>query len=176
MNLKWDYQLKVGERSNPAVYYEYITMPAGIPKPMDEQIAQVFGATTGKESSRLQTWGRTKDTSGKDILTNDPHYIAVLNGTPLHYDPKYPRYSYHLKIRVDSGQSVRGMDKDELALHRGVFYILDTHSPHQVLAKKKPSWNVAISLDSHELIHPHEVLPALIEYGLSANFVTGEVD
>jgi len=175
MNLKWDYKLKDGQRANPAVYFEYVAMPKGIPKPLNDELAQIFGHTTGKEASRLQTWGRKKDASGKDILTNDPHYIAVLNGTPLHNDPKYPRYSYHLKIRVDAGQSVRGMDKKELSLKRGVFYILDTHSPHQVLAKTKPSWNVAISMDSHDLIHPDEVLPKLIEYGLTTNFVTGKV-
>ena len=68
-------------------------------------------------------------------------------------------------MRVDDGIVVRGLDKRETVLERGVFYILDTHSPHQVFHKNKQAiWNVAVSIDSSVILEPDEVIPIALEY------------
>ena len=57
------------------------------------------------------------------------------------------------------------MDLVELELKRGTFYILDTHSPHQVFHKdKRAVWNVAVSVDCSEVLTADEVLPLAIAY------------
>lgn len=174
-DVKWDAILKEGQRSNPAVFHTKIDMPDEIIIPTDFDLMQAFGVEKFGSAKRLKTWGR-KEENGKVVLTDDPHWIAVRNGTPLHVDPKYPRYSHQLKIRVDPGTFVRGLDKQELELTRGVFYILDTHSPHQVFLKHKhDAWNVSISIDSHRMWEPQEALQACIEWGKRADFITGEL-
>tara|TARA_R110000803_G_scaffold28011_8_gene65118 strand:- start:7755 stop:8264 length:510 start_codon:yes stop_codon:yes gene_type:complete len=161
MDLKWDYQLKPGQRSNPVVHVEQVDLPASIVIPGDADLLKVF--KTG--GYRLQTWGRPKDASGKDIRKMAAHWIAVRGGTPLHTDPAYPRYSHHLKIRVDPGTFVRGMNKVELELARGMFYILDAHSPHQVFHKLEPkAWNVAVSIDNDRPIIVEQAIAACLRY------------
>lgn len=159
-DLKWNYELKDWQRSNPVVFSTQFNMD-GIPYPTEIDLLKVFKT----EGFKLQTWGRSKDSDGKVIKQNDPHWIAVRNGTPLHYDPSYPRYSHHLKVRVDAGIIVRGISKEELELKRGTFYILDTHSPHQVLHKdKRAVWNVAVSVDCSEILTAEEVAPLAMKY------------
>ena len=162
MDLKWDYKLKSAQRSNPVIHSENVTLPTIIPIPTDEEMSLIFKT----KSYILQTWGRAIDKNGKTILTNNAHWIAVRGQTVLHYDPKYPRYSHHLKIRVDDGISVRGLSKEELILKRGVFYILDTHSPHQVLSKNKNAYNIAVSIDAHEVINPKKAITKCIDFAL----------
>jgi hypothetical protein len=175
MDIKWDAPRRKGWVDNPAIYVNVVDIPEQIKIPTDDELRLVFGAKDFNKNKRLKTWGRSKDLSGKKILTGDPHFIGVRNGTPLHFDPSYPRYSHHLKIRVDGEIYVRGLDKQETRLTRGVFYILDTHSPHQVLNKAKgDAWNVAISIDSHERMHPQTAINMCLKYGLKANFITGE--
>lgn len=167
-NLKWDYELKEGQRSNPVVYTEHIDLPPSVIFPTEQHLSKVFKT----DGFKLQTWGRSIDSEGKTILTNDPHWIAVKKGTPLHHDPKYPRYSHHLKLRVDDGIFVRGLDLEELELKRGTYYVLDAHSPHQVFHKSKQAvWNVAVSIDSHEVIDAKEAIPALIKFAETASIV-----
>lgn len=174
-DVKWDAPLKEGQRSNPAVFHTKITMPDEIIIPDEFDLMKVFQVEKFGKGKRLKTWGR-KEENGKTVLTDDPHWIAVRNGTPLHTDPKYPRYSHQLKIRVDPGTFVRGQDREELELTRGVFYILDTHSPHQVFLKHKyDAWNISISIDSHEMWEPNEAINTCLEWGKRADFVTGEM-
>ena len=52
------------------------------------------------------------------------------------------------------------------------FYILDTHSPHQVFNKNKiDCWNIAISLDSPKIWDSEEAITFLLDYGLNNEFV-----
>lgn len=163
-DVSWNKPLLPDQRPNPVVYFTEVDLPKTVLIPTDEQLEKIF-ITKGY---RLQTWGRTKTKDGKDVKTNDPHWIGVRNGTPLHTDRAYPRYSHHLKVRVDDGIFVRGKNKVELELKRGVFYILDTHSPHQVLHKNKGAvWNVAVSIDSHTILDPAECISRSIIYAMS---------
>jgi len=175
-DVKWDAPLKDGQRSNPAVFHTMVDIPDEIKIPSDFDLMMAFQVEKFGKTKRLKTWGRSVDNEGKTILTDDPHWIAVRNGTPLHTDFKYPRYSHQLKVRVDPGTFVRGQDKVELELKRGVFYILDTHSPHQVFLKHKmDAWNVSISIDSHEMWDPQKAIETCLEWGKHADFVTGEL-
>lgn len=174
-DIKWGTPLKEHQRSNPAVFHTNVNLPSEIITPSNFDLMMAFQVEKFGKGKRLKTWGR-KQENGKTVLTDDPHWIAVRNGTPLHTDPKYPRYSHQLKIRVDAGTFVRGQDKQELELKRGIFYILDTHSPHQVFLKHKmDAWNVSISIDSHEMWEPQKAIETCIEWGKRADFVTGEL-
>ena len=167
-NLKWDHQLTGDQRANPVVETTFVELGGDVIYPTEQHLARVFQT----DGFKLQTWGRRKDSDGKTVLTNDPHWIAVKRGTPLHYDPKYPRYSHHLKIRVDDGIFVRGLDQVELELKRGTYYVLDAHSPHQVFHKNKfGQWNVAASIDSHEVIPQDEAVQTLLNFVRTASFV-----
>ena len=110
MDIKWDTPLRDGQKDHPVVYSELVDLPKDVFFPDDLSLKLIFKT----DGYKLQTWGRSKDSDGKTILTNDPHWIAVRKSTPLHFDPKYPRYSHHLKIRVDDGIYVRGKAKKEL--------------------------------------------------------------
>jgi hypothetical protein len=159
-DLSWSYELKPGERANPVLYITYLD-PTGWIFPTDDQLSTVFKT----DGYRLQTWGRSVGADGKTKRCMDPHWIAVRNGTPLHNDKAYPRYTHHLKIRVDEGIFARGLNKKEVQLVRGLFYVLDTHSPHQVFHRpKKPGWNVSCSIDSDTPLNPKTAIPMLLEY------------
>jgi len=169
-DLKWDYKLKNDQRRNPVVYSEEITLSEKIKVPNQTTLLKVFKSV----GYTLQTWNRKLDSKGVEVLENDPHWIAVRKSTPLHHDPKYPRYSHHLKVRVDPEIYVRGLDKVELELKRGLFYILDTHSPHQIISKTKYSiWNVAASIDSSIILDVTETKNRLINYLESTSVDTG---
>jgi len=169
MDLKWDYILKPEQRDNPVVFSKYINLSKNILIPTDEQLSKIFIT----KNYILQTWCRAKDRNGKTILTNSPHWIAVRGHTALHIDPRYPRYSHHLKIRVDKNISVRGLNKKELKLERGTFYILDTHSPHQVLAENKISYNVAVSIDSNDILPINQTISKCIDFAITHKITDG---
>jgi hypothetical protein len=164
MDLKWDYQLKPGERANPAVFHRMVDLPEDFIFPTDEMLLKIF---TGR-GRQIKTWGRTP---GKKEF--DPHWIGIRGATTLHYDPAYPRYSHHLKIRVDEGISVWGLSREKLTLRRGLFYILDAHSPHQVLSEgpDKLGFNIAISMDAKAPLEVASTIAQLIEYGRSTDFM-----
>tara|TARA_R110000803_G_scaffold204542_1_gene270651 strand:+ start:1424 stop:1945 length:522 start_codon:yes stop_codon:yes gene_type:complete len=168
MDVSWDYKVTGDQRKNPAVYAEKINLPSEIKFVTEQHLLGIFKADKFKrKAGRLKTWGRKKDKENKVIYENDPHYIAVRNGTPLHMDPPYPRYSHHLKIRADEGMFVRGINKVELKLERGTFYILDTHSPHQVFNKSKHDvWNVAVSIDSNEILDPKKAIEMCLKFAV----------
>lgn len=164
MNVPWSYELKGDESDNPIIYSEFVELPDDFIYPTDEMIKQILT----KDNHQLQTWGRTKG-----VKVDDPHWIAVRGSTPIHKDPAYPRYTHQLKIRVDDGIYSRGLSKEGLLLKRGIYYILDTHSPHQIISENKNGYNVSISIDHDEPIQDtEEVIARLMEYGRTHNFTT----
>ena len=173
MDVGWNYEIKDDQRTNPVVFAQQVNLPDDIIFPTEDMLKKVFKTEKFKErAGRLKTWGRLKGSDGKIAYKDSPHWIAVRNGTPLHLDPPYPRYSHHLKIRVDDGMFVRGLDKIEMQLHTGTFYILDTHSPHQVFSKNQfDSWNVAISIDSDNEWAPDKAIQACLNYAANNDFV-----
>ena len=164
MDVKWDAPLRKGQRLCPVMLSRHVVLPACVITPTDEQLEHVFKT----HGYKLQTWGRTPNK-----LRDDPHWIALSQGTPLHFDPKYPRYSHHLKVRVDSGVFVRGVNLQELHLTRGTFYVLDAHSPHQVLTQPKGAraWNVAVSIDADEVLDPKDTIKRCMQYAMEAPFL-----
>ena len=176
MDVPWSYQITGDQRTNPAVFAAHVKLPDSVRSPDNNDLLKVWNKKNFSKSNKLlTTWNRAKDKDGKAKLIDDPHWIAVRNGTPLHIDPKYPRYSHHLKIRVDAETICRGLDKQELVLQRGLFYILDTHSPHQVLVRgdNKNAWNVAVSIDSHEPLPPEKTMQRCLLYAMTTDFLAG---
>ena len=163
MDVKWDAELKDGQSANPVLHWERMELPEELICPTDDQLAVIFKTN----QYRLQTWSRQKK-NGKTVLTNDPHWLATRGSGPLHVDPKYPRYSHQLKIRVDDGIFARGLDKVEVPLFRGVYYVLDTHSPHQVFSPKvKNGYNVTVSIDHHIPLRRDKTVARLSEWGIA---------
>ena len=164
-NLPRNYILKKGERDFPVVYaVPKIDLPKWLTFPATEELESIFKT----KNYKLQTWGRSKDKKGKTILENDAHWIAVKGTTPMHNDPKYPRFSHHLKLRVDGDVYVRGIGKQKLQLQRGTYYVLDTHSPHQVVAASSDLWNVAISVDSNFVLNPKETVKKCLMFAANS--------
>ena len=155
----WDSVLTKEQNENPVMYSAIVDLPEFIKAPTDQELENIFKT----KGFKLQTWGRAKGKDGKDIKENNPHWIGVRGKTPLHTDPAYPRYSHHLKVRVDHGISVRGINKVELSLSRGIFYILDTHSPHQVL-NENGGWNIAVSIDCQKMLNPQDCVKRSMQY------------
>ena len=152
MDIKWDAELKEGQRANP------ILECVNINHKFDVFNAEIFDSVlNGKARQQLKTWGGSDSTS-------EPHWIGVTHGTPLHTDPRYPRYSWQLMIWVDNFV-LRGKDKEETPLEMGTLFLLDTHSPHQLLAKdKKAKYYLACSMDSKERIPMSEAMTKLLAY------------
>jgi hypothetical protein len=163
MDIPWLYELKSGQLDCPIVHARRVKLPDSVPVPTEDELLTVFKT----DGFKLQTWARTVGEDGKIVKENDPHWIAVRGQTPLHLDPSYPRYSHHLKVRVDPGISARGLNKVELPLARGTFYVLDTHSPHQVMSKSKTAWNVAVSIDSSEKLDFDEAFQRCLNYAMT---------
>jgi hypothetical protein len=166
MDLKWDYKLKPDQRSNPVVYAIEIKLPDSFCNYPESDLLKIFP----ENKHSLKTWG---DTLG--VSTDKPHWIGVRKPTSLHTDPKYSRYTHHLMVKADN-VSLRGMDKVETQVNRGQFLILDTHSPHQLIANdKKSQWYLAISMDSAEIIIPSIAIPQLMAYGNKASLLNEEI-
>ena len=166
MDVGWDYQLKGDQRDHPVVFQKDVELPDGFILPTDEMLLKIF---IGKGRA-VKTWGRTPG-----VKAFDPHWIGIRGATTLHTDPAFPRYSHHLKIRVDEGISVRGLRKEQFTLRRGLFYILDAHSPHQILSEKdRLAFNIAISMDSSAPLEVAGTIRALIKYGQTAKFLPDE--
>lgn len=136
-------------RTNPVLHVEKSVK--GVHFTWDE--AKVRSVLTGK-GHQLKTWGPANETA-------KPHWIGVTKQTPLHVDPRYPRYTWHLLLWVDNFV-LRGVDKTEVQLEDGMMILLDTHSPHQLLAKDKDAvYYIAASIDSKTII-PIEQAKALL--------------
>lgn len=154
---------------NPIVDFKFLELPNSLFYPSNKQIEIVM------KNRNIKTWGRTK---GKVAL--DPHWICLgfnkRKEAPLHTDPAYPRYSHHFKIRCDEGIVCGGLPEDYpqfpkgekrkiLKMKRGLWYILDTHSPHQVYTTRDDAiWNLAISIDSHTPLKMQTCLDMCFNY------------
>ena len=158
MNVKWDTPLRADQRANPVIASRTILLPDSIGA-FPDMLTRMFPS----DNHSLKTWGRTEG-----VRKHDPHWIGVRKQTPLHVDPAYPRYSHQIMVTVDPGFVLRGWDKKESPLRRGVFFVLDTHSPHQLYAASgKPHWYLALSWDADEPQDDATVIAALIAYGSS---------
>lgn len=155
MNVKWDYELKEWQNSNPVLYIEKNVLSYSYEFNEDE-----FNAVLDKKGHQLKTWGNADSTS-------EPHWIGVKKQTPLHTDPRYPRYTWHLILRVDNF-ALRGIDKEEVVLEDNMLILLDTHSPHQLLSLSKDAlYYFAVSIDSKEIMSKSKAKEKLIEYAES---------
>jgi hypothetical protein len=155
---------------NPVVKYKYLSFPKSVVNPTDEQMNITM------KGRNIKTWGRIK----KEHEGLDPHWICLgfkkRRSAPLHTDPLYPRYSHHLKIRVDDGIICGGIPEDypqfpegrkraTLDMTRGLWYVLDTHSPHQVYTTNDSAlWNLAVSIDSHTVLNMDKCIDACLAY------------
>jgi len=152
MNVKWDVKLKDWQNSNPVLYYE----TNAYPNKFDFNEADFNSVLDGK-GHQLKTWGGAES-------TGDPHWIGVRKATPLHTDPRYPRYSWQLVLKVDNF-GLRGVDKDELHLEDNMLVLLDTHSPHQLFSRSKDAmYYLACSMDSKTLIGKRRAKEMLINF------------
>lgn len=97
------------------------------------------------------------------------HFLLHRDGTTLHTDTAYLRYSAQLVLRND-GTRIRGeADAPEdwhPPLAVGTMYLLDTHSPHQGLADSRlecprAPMKAVIAVDRPEPITPAEAWPLL---------------
>ena len=161
MQWKWDKPLNENMRPNPVMYKEQVRLPAHMLLPTEQEMRQVFPSL----NHSLKTWGRTPG-----VKSMDPHWIGIHKQTPLHTDFAYPRYTHQIFIKVDPF-SVRGMDLTETPVYRGTYYQMDTHSPHQVLAKTKTAqWYLAASIDNEYPLPHEETIQSLIQWALFAPF------
>lgn len=164
MRFPWESPLRAGMIANPMVEVKDLGLLEGIRIPDTKTLGEIFPG----DGHQLKTWGRTP---GK--LEIDAHWIGVRKGTPLHTDFKYPRYSHQIILRAD-GMFLRGYDRVETKIRRGIFFILDTHSPHQLCVNpRKPGmpapWYVAVSMDTKEKEFPSDKsIPILMEYARTA--------
>ena len=147
MDIKWDAPLKEGQVSNPILeYYNKGLDKEFLSRFSEDDFNSVLNA---KAKHQLKTWGGSDSTA-------EPHWIGCKKGTPLHTDPRYPRYSWQLILKVDNF-CIRGKDKEETKLEAGMLFLLDTHSPHQLWAlSKDATYYFACSMDSKEYI-PMEI-------------------
>lgn len=169
----WDMKepLRVGMAGNPALYVTHVDLDElKVAEPSVSDLEAIFD-TPG---ASLKTWNREKDQEGKVKKINDPHWLCVKKGIKMHTDTGFPRYSHQLKVKVDPGTFVRGLDGTETMLCRGMFYILDTHSPHEVFHKEKGSmWNVTASIDHNIRLDAASTLKRLIAYALETPITEG---
>ena len=162
MNVRWDGNLSKDQVANPILLSGSVSMPDSIGL-FPVMLSSMFPSA----NHSLKTWGRAEGAK-----KHDPHWIGVRKPTPLHTDPRYPRYSHQIMVNVDAGFVLRGRDKVELILQRGTFFIIDTHSPHQLHASTgKPEWYLALSWDADEPQDHNVVIASLLAYGSS--FVYG---
>jgi len=152
MDIKWDSELKDWQVENPILEITNIKLNC------DVFNAETFDSIlNGKAKQQLKTWGGSESTA-------EPHWIGVTHGTPLHTDPRYPRYSWQLLVFVDNF-ILRGKNKEETPLQAGTLFLLDTHSPHQLLAKDNVArYYLACSMDSKERIPMSDAMIKLLDY------------
>jgi hypothetical protein len=152
MKVDWDITLRNDQRANPVILVQKNVK--GFEFTFDE--SKILKALTGK-GHQLKTWGNAESTS-------EPHWIAVKKATPLHTDPRYPRYTWHLILYVDNF-GLRGINKVETKLEAGDLILLDTHSPHQLFAyDKSATYYVACSIDSKYIMGKSEALNKILKY------------
>jgi len=146
MTWPWDKPLKDGQMLNPIL--NSVPNTSGYRFTWNEE--KFLSVFSSPNKHQLKTWGNADKTS-------EPHWIGVIKPTPLHTDPRYPRYTWHLLVHVDTRFVIRGINKVETNLVNGYMIELDTHSPHQLHAlSKEAKYYFAASIDSKERI-PYQV-------------------
>jgi hypothetical protein len=149
-------KLKEDQLSNPVIYKQDVDVSNILLS--KEDIINFF--KTDKGYSKIKTWGRTPG-----VKEFDPHFIGTRGSTGLHTDPGYPRYTHQLKLYVDENIYTWGYDRVKTPLYRGLFYILDTYSPHEVRSENGDMmFNVSVSIDSYICIEPALVLEGMFRY------------
>jgi hypothetical protein len=166
-DVKFETPIEGWQKSNPIVEIMKVDLPIATINPSDEMMENLFPV---KSKMSLKTWGRSKN----QHADKDPHWIRVKRGTPLHIDPKYPRYSHHLVLKGEG--YLRGVDKRRTSVERGTVYTCDVHSPHQYCSNnaEKNYWYLAVSLDYDIPIRLDEAYFDLLEYALTAEFIKTE--
>lgn len=128
--------------------------------PNEEELVRIFG---DKKSNYLKSWGRV----GKKTNEMDAHYLGAKMGVKLHTDPGFLRYTHQIMIHVDEFE-LHGVNKVPTNLYRGTYFLVDTWSPHAVVAradaKSTPEYYVAASCDSKMPRDLDEVLPRLLKF------------
>ncbi len=133
MNTPEDYQLSSDQTDSPILYHSGIDLSKTV------TLADMRKIFPGK-SHQLTTW--SKDFRGC-------HYIGVQHETPMHTDPKCPRYSYQIILYCD-GFGIQGLNKKPVSVWPEQFIELDTHSPHQLVEMQDSAqYYLAASFDSH---------------------------
>lgn len=165
MNLPKNYVLKPGQLADPILWRGTLAPPEGGFVPKATAIKMLFAIFGAGKGSRLQTWAR--DPNDPD----GPHWIGVRQGTGLHTDPRYPRYTHQLVVYND-GWAVGGFKKivtpDPWTV--GTVFCLDTHSPHILLADPRlrvhgNAWYyLAASMDSKVPLSQEQSVPRLLDF------------
>jgi hypothetical protein len=172
---KWHVPLKEGQSGWPVLVAFDVALPEGTHYPTNAELKLIF--PSGNAS--LKTWGRGgnfaihNQSTRPEYLVDDPHWLAIHRPLGLHTDPAYPRYSHQLLLRGE-GLCILGKAEEEVEMGRGVFYILDGHSPHEVRRtdpNNDANWYVAASVDSHAPLNGDDILPVLIDYACTAQFL-----
>lgn len=164
MNWKPGTPLRADQTELPILWWEFRDLPEALPDLSDEVFLRLFG---GGRNQRIKTWGHD---------ANGVHWLSTRNGTPMHTDPAYARYTHHLTMRNDAFR-LHGLaaEVDYPVLVPGVMLCLDTHSPHQVspdprlAAQAKllgTGFKIALAVDSPEPIEP-EIAWTLLSSRLS---------
>ena len=172
----WKYgtPLRKGMVGDPVLHYEMVDLDVlGVPEPTDAEMEQIFV----KKASKVRTWNRRHTPQGVALKVNDPHWLAVKKGVQCHIDTGFPRYSHQLKVRVDPNTFITGNDEIQYPLVRGLYYILDAHSPHEVLATGADSfWNVTAAIDHNIQLNPDTTLKRLLEYVKTNHILEGSFE
>ncbi len=136
--------------------------------PSESSVMPMLTSRLGEgRSKRLTTWGREPD------FPDGPHWIGVRNGTTLHTDPKYPRYTHHLVV-ICQGWALAGVSRcNPEILYKGQFFICDTHSPHILLGSplgRSGPYYLAASIDSDSQLDANKCIKQLSDFIANWNY------
>jgi hypothetical protein len=149
-------QLSATQSAKPIRLLGRVSTP--LPTITDDLLLSIFG--DGSNKRRLRSWGKTSPYS--------PHFLATRSGTTCHTDPRYPRFSWHLMLH-NGGFRIRGLaDSDIPELEVGSVYVLDTHSPHEVIRDPRmpqvSDYKVQVALDADAPIPTDEAIAQLVAF------------
>lgn len=159
MDWKRDRPLADGQTAHPVLWRELVRETWLSSSTVSLILSGAFGRGRGRS---LKTWERDK------VAPDGPHWIGVRGGTPLHTDPRYPRYTHQWVIH-NGGWFVGGVgcEVDDDPFVPGTFFCLDTHSPHILVPDPRigaGSFYLAVSVDSPTRLDREAVLPAMREF------------
>jgi len=160
MNWKTGQELTEDQRDQPVLWRRYCESIQISKSTICTLVASAF--PDGKKSKSLKTWGRDRE------YPNGPHWIGVRNGTTLHIDPRYPRYTHQLVVH-NVGWYVSGIKQeiDSDPFIEGTLFCLDTHSPHILLRDTRLGeglFYLALSMDSSDPIPDSTVVRELSRF------------